>query len=69
MAKNRPPRPAAAPPGPAPAIARWRPAILLALTAVLWMGWFSPEIYDSDFWWHLKTGQYIVEQQIGRAHV
>jgi hypothetical protein len=27
----------------------------------LWLGWFSPEIYDSDFWWHLKTGQYIVE--------
>jgi hypothetical protein len=29
----------------------------------LWFGWFSPEIYDSDFWWHLKTGQYIVENR------
>jgi hypothetical protein len=27
----------------------------------LWLGWFSPESYDSDYWWHLKTGQYIVE--------
>jgi hypothetical protein len=26
------------------------------------LGWFSPEISDSDFWWHLKTGQYIVEK-------
>ena len=33
----------------------------MALAAFLWMGWFSPEIYDSDFWWHLKTGQYIVQ--------
>jgi len=26
------------------------------------MGWFSGEISDPDFWWHLKTGQYIVQQ-------
>ena len=25
------------------------------------MGWFSPEISDTDFWWQLKTGQYIFE--------
>ena len=43
-------------------MARWHKAILLALAAVLWMGWFSPAIYDSDFWWHLKTGQYIAEK-------
>jgi hypothetical protein len=61
MAKKRPPRPAAAPPRPTPATAGWHKAILLALAAVLWMGWFSHEIYDSDFWWHLKTGQYIFE--------
>ncbi|HXW16088.1 MAG TPA: hypothetical protein VEN79_16390, partial [Terriglobia bacterium] len=36
--------------------------ILLALAAIVAMGWFSPEISDSDFWWHLKTGQYIVEK-------
>ena len=38
-----------------------RVPILLALPAVLLMGWFSPEISDTDFWWHLKTGQYIYE--------
>ena len=42
-------------------MAGWHKAVLLALAAILWMGWFSPEIHDSDFWWHLKTGQYIVE--------
>jgi hypothetical protein len=26
------------------------------------MGWFSPEISDPDFWWNLKTGQYIWEK-------
>jgi hypothetical protein len=52
------PRPA---PVPSAATLRWQTAILLGLTALLWMGWFSHEIYDSDFWWHLKTGRYIVE--------
>jgi hypothetical protein len=33
---------------------------LLALTALLLLGLFSTEIADPDFWWHLKTGQYIV---------
>jgi hypothetical protein len=27
--------------------------------ALFLLGLFSTEIYDSDFWWHLKTGQYI----------
>src|ERR1035437_2139916 len=36
--------------------------LVLALSAVLLAGWFSPEISDSDFWWHLKTGQYIMEK-------
>ena len=35
---------------------------LLVLAAVLLFGVFSREIYDSDFWWHLRSGQYIVEQ-------
>src|SRR5580698_8971918 len=34
---------------------------LLALSAAVWLGWFSQEISDTDFWWHLKTGQYLVE--------
>jgi hypothetical protein len=38
-------------------------ALLLALCAILLLGLFSREIYDSDFWWHLRTGQYIVEQR------
>lgn len=33
---------------------------LLALTALFLIGLFSTEIADPDFWWHLKTGQYIV---------
>jgi hypothetical protein len=37
--------------------------VAAVLAVVLWLGWFSPEIYDSDFWWHLKTGQYIVENR------
>ena len=34
---------------------------ILALAAVFLFGLFSPEIYDTDFWWHLRTGQYVVE--------
>ena len=40
---------------------RWFPALLIALSAAVWLGWFSPAISDTDFWWHLKTGQYLVE--------
>jgi len=40
---------------------RWFRPLLLALAAVLLIGWFSPEISDPDFWWHLKTGQYILQ--------
>jgi hypothetical protein len=47
---------------PAAALSRWFPVIAALCAAVLWLGWFTPEIYDSDFWWHLKTGQYIVEK-------
>jgi hypothetical protein len=36
--------------------------LVLALAAVLMVGLFSPEIANSDFWWHLKTGQYLVER-------
>ena len=40
---------------------RFRP-LLMALSAVLLVAWFSPEISDPDFWWHLRTGQYICEK-------
>lgn len=35
----------------------------LALSAICLLGLFSTEIADTDFWWHLKTGQYIVERR------
>jgi hypothetical protein len=35
---------------------------LLALTAVFLLGLFSTELADSDAWWHLATGRYIVTQ-------
>ena len=41
---------------------RWLLPALLALSALLLMGLFSTEIVDPDFWWHLKTGEYIVTQ-------
>jgi len=34
---------------------------LFALTAICLLGIFSTEIADTDFWWHLKTGQYLIE--------
>src|SRR5438094_9390672 len=40
---------------------RWLRPLLLALTAVLFMSWFSGEIRDTDIWLHLKTGQHTLE--------
>src|SRR3974377_2329194 len=57
----RPARPV--PQTPAPALSSGLRALLLALCAILLLGLFSREIYASDFWWHLRTGQYIVEQR------
>jgi len=51
-----------APVSPSRAAAPRRLGLLLALlAAILCLGLLSPEIRDSDFWWHLRTGQYIVE--------
>ena len=36
-----------------------RPATLV-LAALCLLGLFATEISDTDFWWHLKTGEYIV---------
>jgi hypothetical protein len=64
MAKARPAqRSSPIPLVPRVASPRWFPAIAATLAVVLWLGWFTPEIYDSDFWWHLKTGQYIVRNR------
>ncbi|MBS1874611.1 MAG: hypothetical protein JSU00_15455 [Acidobacteria bacterium] len=34
----------------------------IALAAAALLGLFSTQIADTDFWWHLRTGQFIVEQ-------
>src|SRR5215831_16511448 len=31
------------------------------ITGVLMVALFATPIEDTDFWWHLKTGQYLVE--------
>ena len=58
-----PPRPAnpktAAP--PAAARARWLRPLLLALTAILFLTWFTGEVGDTDIWLHLMTGRHTLE--------
>jgi len=55
------PAPVVAPPAAAifPAWPRWA---ILALSALLLVVFFSTEVSDTDTWWHLKTGQYIVQR-------
>jgi hypothetical protein len=40
---------------------RWSKIATLSLALICLVGLFSTEIADTDFWWHLKTGQYIIE--------
>jgi hypothetical protein len=42
-------------------IPRWFRPALLALSAVFLIGLFSTEISDYDFWWTLKSGQFIAQ--------
>jgi hypothetical protein len=37
------------------------PLLLLALVGLNLIGWFSTPVADTDFWWHLRTGQLIVQ--------
>ena len=47
---------------PAPISGQWlRPAIV-ALAAILLMACFSTEVADSDTFWHLQTGKYLLER-------
>jgi hypothetical protein len=39
----------------------WVQALVLACAAVVLLANFSHSMVDSDSWWHLKTGQYIVQ--------
>ena len=48
-------------PDPRPARVAWLKAATLLLTAAGFVGLFATEIADTDFWWHLKTGQYVAE--------
>src|SRR3954469_5926965 len=44
---------------PAPA---WLRAVILGLGVLLLISVFTTESGDTDTWWHLKTGQFILEQ-------
>jgi len=56
--RHRPERQAGARATPLAAPA-WLRLVIAVLSLLLLAGLFSSEISDSDFWWHLKTGQYI----------
>ncbi len=36
---------------------------ILALSAILLVGIFSPELSNSDTWWHLATGRYLLQHR------
>jgi len=38
---------------------RWLHSLIVVLTALLLISWFSRATGDNDAWWQLKTGQYI----------
>lgn len=64
-----PPRPgnpktaASTAPAPAPAAVapKWLRPLLLALTAILFLTWFTGEVGDTDIWLHLMTGRHTLE--------
>lgn len=39
----------------------WLVLVSVVLTALCLVGLFATEIGDTDFWWHLKTGQFLVQ--------
>ncbi len=39
----------------------WLLPVVIGLAALLLVGLFSTQADDSDLWWHLKTGQYILQ--------
>src|SRR5271166_632289 len=44
-----------------PRVRGWHKVVLLVSAGVLFVLLFSGEIRDNDIFWHLKTGQYILE--------
>jgi hypothetical protein len=53
--------PKPAPQKPLSASPRWLKPTMLALTATVLMAWFSAASGANDVFWHLKSGQYIVQ--------
>src|SRR5581483_10003052 len=51
------------PPRPSRLPDRWLGTAMVVLAALCLMGLFSTEIADTDFWWHLKTGEYVVQKR------
>ena len=57
-----PPRSAKPKPATPPAAApTWLRPLLLALTAILFLTWFSGAVADTDIWLHLMTGRHTLE--------
>src|ERR1039457_6416804 len=52
---------AATPPAPTPAAPTWLRPLLLGLTAILFLTWFTGEVADTDIWLHLMTGRHTLE--------
>lgn len=46
---------------PSPNIKRLADTVLIILCFSFVFSFFSVEIWDPDFWWHLKTGEYIYQ--------
>lgn len=59
--KSRRHMPEAGPASPSAPPARWLKLATLILTAACLLCLFSPEIADTDFWWHLKTGEFLLQ--------
>jgi hypothetical protein len=47
---------------PSRPVPTWFLPVLATLCALFLLGLFSTELADTDAWWHLKTGEYIVHQ-------
>src|SRR2546423_876712 len=66
MSRSQRSRSKRAPETPPPEIkkkpqASWLRITVLVLSALCLLGLFSTEAHDTDFWWHLKTGQFILD--------
>ncbi len=55
------PRKTAPAPARPPAAPAWVRPVLLGLTAVLFLTWFTGEVADTDIWLHLMTGRHTLE--------